>query len=84
MITTRNIMKLEPRQKIFNYIQKYPGMHLRDISRQTNIPKTTLVHHLKYLKKQFNQNGHRNLFFLSDKQRHNPECHLLKPDAAES
>ena len=52
MISNQNIMNLEPRQKIYNHIKKYPGLHLREISRQMKIPKTTLDHHLKYLNKQ--------------------------------
>lgn len=31
---------------------KYPGLHLREISRKLNIPKTTLNYHLKYLEKE--------------------------------
>ncbi len=52
MISNRNIMKLESRREIYNFILKNPGIHLREISRQNNIPKTTLRHHLKYLNKQ--------------------------------
>ena len=51
MISRENILKLHARQKIYNFILKNPGLHIREISRRMNIPKTTLGHHLKYLKK---------------------------------
>ena len=52
MISDKNIMKLDSRRRIYNFILKNPGIHLREISRQNNIPKTTLLHHLRYLEKQ--------------------------------
>ena len=52
MISNKNIMKLDSRRKIYNFILKNPGIHLREISRRNNIPKTTLRHHLRYLEKQ--------------------------------
>ena len=51
MISKENILKLETRQKIYRYIDKNPGLHLREIQRKTNIPYGTLKHHLKYLEK---------------------------------
>lgn len=47
-----DILGLEIRRQIFNFILKYPGLHLREISRKLNIPKTTLTYHLKYLEKE--------------------------------
>ena len=47
-----DILWLEIRRQIFNFILKYPGLHLREISRKLNIPKTTLNYHLKYLEKE--------------------------------
>jgi predicted transcriptional regulator len=43
--------EFEKRKIIFDYIKKYPGSHNREISRKLNIPKTTLLYHLNYLKK---------------------------------
>jgi len=51
MINKKNILKFEQRQKIFNFIEKNPGLHLREISRRLNIPFTTLLYHINYLKK---------------------------------
>ena len=51
MISNQNILQLEIRQKIYRYISKNPGIHLREISRQMTIPKSTLKYHLKYLYK---------------------------------
>jgi len=47
-----DILGLEIRRQIFNFILKYPGLHLREISRKLNIPKTMLNYHLKYLEKE--------------------------------
>lgn len=49
---SNKLYELEPRQRIFNYIKKNPGLHLRELSRKINIPKTTLRYHLRFLKKQ--------------------------------
>ncbi len=43
------LFELEKRQDIFNTIQKAPGLHLREISRRTNMPFTTLRYHINYL-----------------------------------
>jgi DNA-binding transcriptional ArsR family regulator len=45
------ILELEKRRRIYNFILKNPGLHLREISRRTKIPKSTLRYHLIYLKK---------------------------------
>lgn len=39
------------RELIYDYILKYPGLHNREISRKLNIPRSTLLYHLNYLKK---------------------------------
>jgi DNA-binding MarR family transcriptional regulator len=39
------------RRKIYDFIIKNPGFHLREISRETAIPKTTLKYHLDFLEK---------------------------------
>jgi predicted transcriptional regulator len=44
-------LKLETRKKIYNIILKHPGLHLRELSRKTDISFGGLRHHLKYLKK---------------------------------
>lgn len=53
MTTEKNekILELEIRNKIFIFIQKYPGSHLREIERITKIPYSTLKYHLNYLNK---------------------------------
>lgn len=45
------IIVLEKRRIIYNFILNNPGLHLREISRRLNIPKTTLNHHITQLKK---------------------------------
>jgi len=51
MISRKNILKLETRRKIYQYILKNPGFYVRALSNKINIPKTTIIHHLNYLKK---------------------------------
>ena len=51
MLSEKNVFKLEKRKKIYEFIDKNPGLNIRKISRKLNIPFTSLLHHLKYLKK---------------------------------
>lgn len=51
MLMKDNILKLEKRQEIYEYILKNPGLHLREISRNIDISFGGLRHHLNYLKK---------------------------------
>ena len=52
MIFKENILKLEKRREIYNFILENPGLHLREISRRINISFGGLRHHLDILKKQ--------------------------------
>lgn len=52
MITKQDILELETRRRIYNIILKYPGLHLRELSRRADISLGGLRHHLNYLKKQ--------------------------------
>ena len=52
MISNEDVLKLETRHEIFKFIKKNPGLHLREISRRTHIPRTTLRHHINCLEKQ--------------------------------
>ena len=45
------LLRLGKRERIYDYILKYPGLHIRDLSRSLNMSKTTLIYHLRYLKK---------------------------------
>lgn len=47
----KDILELENRRKILNFINDYPGLHIRDISRKIDIPYSTLEYHLNYLRK---------------------------------
>jgi predicted transcriptional regulator len=51
MLSEKNILKLEKRKKIYDFIDKNPGLNIREISRKLNIPLTSLIYHLNYLKK---------------------------------
>ena len=45
------LLELETRRQIYNYILKYPGLHFRDICRKLNFSKSTMNYHLKFLEK---------------------------------
>jgi DNA-binding transcriptional ArsR family regulator len=47
----KELIDLERKRTIYNFILKNPGLHERELVRRLNIPKTTLRHHLHYLKK---------------------------------
>jgi len=47
----KDLMSLKTRKIIYNYILKNPGAHFREISRENNIPLTTINYHLRYLQK---------------------------------
>ena len=46
-----NILELKARRGIYDFIQKFPGLHTREISRRMNTPFSTLQYHLRYLEK---------------------------------
>jgi predicted transcriptional regulator len=45
------LLELETRRRIYNSILKCPGVHISDLSRKLDMPRSTLVYHLKYLEK---------------------------------
>jgi len=45
------ILNLENRRRIYNYILKNPGLHQRNLSKKLGIPFSTLYYHLRYLEK---------------------------------
>lgn len=51
MIDPGKILDLTIRRKIYNFILKYPGLHLREISRKMDISYSTLKYHLNFLEK---------------------------------
>jgi len=46
-----DVFDLEIRRKIYDFISDHPGLHMREVSRRLDVPKTTLGYHLKYLEK---------------------------------
>jgi len=66
-----DLLKLETRKKIYDFIFNHPGLHFGKISRELNIPKTTLNYHLKHLiKKEMiikQKEGRYQRFFTSHK-----------------
>lgn len=52
LMDRENILHLEKRKQIYNEIKIHPGLHLMELKRRMNIPKTTLKYHLNFLEKQ--------------------------------
>lgn len=50
--TKEDLLNLKIRRTIYKFILENPGLHLRELSRRLNIPKSTLRYHLNYLEKQ--------------------------------
>jgi len=48
---TDDTLDLGPRKKIFNVIERSPGLHLREIDRNLDIPLGTIRYHLRVLEK---------------------------------
>lgn len=46
-----DLLNLETRRKIFNYIEDNPGLHLRKIARELGINYHNLRYHLRYLER---------------------------------
>lgn len=44
-------LELDTRKRIYQYLQKFPGAHMREIGREVDIPMGTLEYHLHYLVK---------------------------------
>jgi len=51
MISKRNILNLKSRHDVYHFISRNPGLHINEISKRTNMPRSTLRHHLRYLMK---------------------------------
>lgn len=64
MISRRNVLELETRRNIYNFILNNPGLYERKIGRETCISYGTLKYHLDFLKK-------RNLLIVESTGRYN-------------
>ena len=52
MMSERRIAGIRARKTIYNLVENNPGLHLKDISRRTNMPKSTVKYHIEQLCKQ--------------------------------
>jgi predicted transcriptional regulator len=48
-ISTENVLDCPERQQIFSWIQNHPGIHFRELERQTGTNRGTLSYHLEIL-----------------------------------
>jgi len=66
-----DILELESRRKIYNFILNNPGLHIREISRRSDISFSTLRHHLNHLEKNDilinKKEGNYNRYYARDK-----------------
>jgi DNA-binding transcriptional ArsR family regulator len=46
-----DLLELKTRKQIYDFIHKYPGIHLREIIRKLDLSEGTIRYHLKYLEK---------------------------------
>ena len=49
---TVNIQALEVRQQLFEFIQKHPGMHFREVQRRTGLSVGALQYHIRQLEEE--------------------------------
>ena len=65
------VLSLDIRKEIYEYVLENPGLHLRELSRRLNIPKTTLKYHIRLLVRNrlisLEENGKYNRYFAQDK-----------------
>ena len=47
----KNILQLERRRQFYNKIKKHPGLHLMELKKRINIPRSTLKYHINFLEK---------------------------------
>jgi predicted transcriptional regulator len=43
------VLENENRRRIYRFVNRNPGLHLRELQRQLNIPLSSLDYHLDYL-----------------------------------
>jgi len=48
-ISTRNVLSHPERERIYSFIQDHPGIHFRELERQTGVNRGTLAYHLDML-----------------------------------
>jgi predicted transcriptional regulator len=67
----KKMSEIETKRRIYNFILKNPGLHMRELSRKMNIPYSTLKYHLYYLKNReliiVRPSGKYYRFFVSNK-----------------
>ena len=51
LIRRDDLLELESRRRVFEYVQQFPGLHLREIARGTTLHPNHVKYHLQYLQK---------------------------------
>jgi predicted transcriptional regulator len=65
------VLTLENRRKIFEFVSKHPGTHMREMERELSMPLGLLSYHLDYMVKRavlkVEDDGYRKSYFPSDR-----------------
>ena len=51
LIRRDDLLELESRRRVFEYVQRFPGLHLREVARGTGLHPNHVKYHLQYLQK---------------------------------
>jgi DNA-binding MarR family transcriptional regulator len=80
----KEAIEFQTRKHIYNTISKHPGLHIRELSRRTDIPFSTMKYHLSYLqKKEFinsrKEEGHTRFYVIEKvNDKHNKILSMLR------
>ncbi len=76
----KKALELETRRKIFAYISKYPGSHMRKIKRKLDLAMGEIEYHLKYLEEHgllaSQMSGNKKRYYVADEVRY-PDRKIL-------
>jgi predicted transcriptional regulator len=65
------VLNLENRRKIYEFVSKHPGTHMREMERELSMPPGLLSYHLDYMAKRgvlkSEDDGYRKSYFPSDR-----------------
>lgn len=51
LVKRDDLLSLDARRRLFEYVQQFPGLHLREIARGTGMETNHAKYHLRYLEK---------------------------------
>lgn len=79
-MTGNKLFTLRKRMHIYKIIDNNPGLHLMDLSRKTNIPKSTMTYHIRIFEKRGlikkNGSGARSRYYINNSMDNNEKDFL--------